>query len=202
VVGINPVQSGEGDPSPTNVRPITGLTGMTVNANGTEIPISWESEAGTVYGGSLDVLTGMLTVDKAMITADELYSFGSGNLTYGRVVLPNALPTASVSTDYVTSKFLVDKSAAENTTRRVSGYAYFYFPAGTTREYAESVVNGTQIVYPVADPITYQLTPHEVKSLLGQNNIYANTGDTSVEYHADIKAYINRKIAEAIAALS
>lgn len=202
VVGIDIVQSGEGDPSPENIRPISGWTGMTVNANGTEIPISWETEAGTVYGGSLDVLTGVLTVDKAIITATEFYSYASGDLAYGKVVLPNALPTASVSTDYVTSKFPVDKSAAENTTRRVSGYAYFYFPAGTTREYAESVVNGTQIVYPVADPITYQLTPHEVKSLLGQNNLYADTGDTSVEYRADIKAYINRKIAEAIAALS
>lgn len=202
VVGINPVQSGEGDPSPTNVRPITGWTGMTVNANGTEIPISWESEAGTVYGGTLDVLTGVLTVDKAVITATEFYSYASGALTYGRVVLPNALPTASVATDYITSKFPVDKSAAENTTRRVSGYAYFYFPAGTTREDAESIVNGTQIVYPVATPITYQLTPHEVKSLLGSNTIYADTGNTAVEYRADIKAYINRKIAEAISALS
>ena len=201
-VNIDPVQSGSGDPSPTNIRPISGHTGMTVNANGTGIPISWESEAGTVYGGTLDVLTGVLTVDKAMITATEFYSYASGDPTYGRVVLPDALSTASVATDYVTSKFPVDRSAAENTTRRVGGYAYFYFPAGTTREDAESVVNGTQIAYPVATPITYQLTPHEVKSLLGQNNIYADTGDTSVEYRADIKAYINRKIAEAIAALS
>jgi len=202
VVEINPVQSGEGDQSPANVRPISGWTGMTVNANGTEIPISWESEAGTIYGGSLDVLTGVLTVDKAVITATEFYSYASGDLTYGRVVLPNALPTVSVATDYITSKFPVDKSAAENTTRRVSGYAYFYFPAGTTREYAESVVNGTQIVYPIADPATYQLTPHEVKSLLGQNNIYSDTGDTTVEYRADTSAYIAKKIAEAISALS
>jgi hypothetical protein len=54
----------------------------------------------------------------------------------------------------------------------------------------------------LADPVTYQLTPHEVNSLLGSNTIYADTGDTSVEYRADIKAYINRKIAEAISALS
>jgi hypothetical protein len=180
----------------SNICPISGWTGMTVNANGTEIPISWESEAGTVYGGTLDVLTGVLTVDRAMITADELYSYGSGNLTYGSVVLPNALPTASVSTNYVTSKFPVDKSAAENTTRRVSGYACFYFPAGTTREYAESVVNGTQIVYPVADPITYQLTPHEVKSLLGQNNIWSGTGDTAVTYRADIQRYIQKMLSQ------
>ena len=164
--------------------------------NGMTIPISWESEAETVYGGSLDILTGVLTVDKAVITATEFYSYVSSDLTYGRVVLPNALPTVSVATDYITSKFPIDKSAAENTTRRVSGYAYFYFPAGTTREHAESVVNGMQIVYPIADPATYQLTPHEVKSLLGQNNIFTdiNSNNILVSYKANIQKCIDNKL--------
>lgn len=34
VVGIEPVQSGSGDPSPTNVRPITGWTGVNVTRTG------------------------------------------------------------------------------------------------------------------------------------------------------------------------
>ncbi len=33
---------------------------------GTTLPISWQSSAGTVYGGTLDVTTGVLTVDRAM----------------------------------------------------------------------------------------------------------------------------------------
>jgi hypothetical protein len=48
-----------------------------------------------------------------------------------------------------------------------------------------------EIVYPLATPITYQLTPTEVRTLLGINNIWADTGDTEVTYLADTKIYID-----------
>ena len=54
----------------------------------------------------------------------------------------------------------------------------------------------------LATPITIQLTPHEVNSQLGQNIIWADTGDTEVEYRASTKMYIDRKITEAVSALS
>jgi hypothetical protein len=34
-----------------------------------------------------------------------------------------------------------------------------------------------QLVYELATPITYQLTPTQVKSLLGSNNVWADCGD-------------------------
>ena len=37
---------------------------------------------------------------------------------------------------------------------------------------------------------TYQLTPQEVSTLLGLNNIWADCGDTTVDYRADTKLYI------------
>ena len=37
-----------------------------------------------------------------------------------------------------------------------------------------------------------QLESHEVASLLGANNIFADTGDCTVEYRADTKLFINR----------
>jgi hypothetical protein len=58
------------------------------------------------------------------------------------------------------------------------------------------------LVAPTKTPQTFQLTPSEVKSMLGINNIYADCGNISVEYRADTTTYINRKIAEAISALS
>ena len=48
------------------------------------------------------------------------------------------------------------------------------------------------IAYPLATPIEIQLTPQEVNSLLGANNIFADTGDTEVEYRADTKLYIEK----------
>jgi hypothetical protein len=155
VVDINPIQdTSSGDPSPDNVCPISGWTGMQLNANGTTIPISWQSEAGTVYGGKLDVLTGILTV------YPEYDSYNGEALT---------------------GKWISDRDV---------------YIAGTTPTIGAQVVNigaeGTEI----------QLEPHEIASLLGQNNIFADTGDTACEYRADTKAWVQRKIAEAISALS
>ena len=56
---------------------------------------------------------------------------------------------------------------------------------------------GAQVVYELATPQTYQLTPTEVTTLLGDNTIWADTGDTTAEYRADTKLYISKKIAEA-----
>ena len=72
--------------------------------------------------------------------------------------------------------------------------------ADTTKKIIRGVVNsrgftitspitqwdyGWQFCYELTTPITVQLTPHEVNSLLGQNNIFADTGDTEVEYRAN-----------------
>ena len=37
----------------------------------TTYPITWETEAGTVYGGTLDVVSGVLTVDKKLHTVSD-----------------------------------------------------------------------------------------------------------------------------------
>ena len=63
-----PAQSGGGDPSPENIRPISGLTGMKVSHSGADtsvpevIPVSWQTEAETVYRWTLDVNTGILSI--------------------------------------------------------------------------------------------------------------------------------------------
>ena len=51
---------------------------------------------------------------------------------------------------------------------------------------------GAQVVNIGAEGTEYQLDPHEVSSLLGQNNIFADTGDVSCEYRADTKLYIEK----------
>jgi hypothetical protein len=68
------------------------------------------------------------------------------------------------------------------------------YSAGTTP------TTGAQVVYKLAEPIEYQLTPQEVRTLLGENNIWSDAGNMAVEYPADTKMYIDQKITEAIAA--
>ena len=45
------------------------------------------------------------------------------------------------------------------------------------------------LTYRVKTPQTYQLTPQEVDTLLGQNNVWSD-GDVYVLYPADTKLYI------------
>ena len=61
----------------------------------------------------------------------------------------------------------------------------------TTAEF-KSAMSGVQLCYELATPQTYQLTPTEVTTLLGDNTIWADTGDTTAEYRADTKLYIER----------
>ena len=53
-------------------------------------------------------------------------------------------------------------------------------------------MNGVQLVYELAEPITIQLTPNQVNSLYGVNNLWADSGDTEVEYRADTKLFVER----------
>jgi hypothetical protein len=47
--------------------------------------------------------------------------------------------------------------------------------------YSMIQTNNLQVIYELATPQTYQLTPTEVKSLLGVNSIYADTGKVDVQ---------------------
>ena len=51
---------------------------------------------------------------------------------------------------------------------------------------------GAEVAYELATPTEITgLTPHEIDTLYGDNNIYADTGTTEVEYRADIDLALN-----------
>ena len=59
-----------------NICPISGFTGLSVYVSPTQDPddatvynVDWSTQAGTVYGGTVDVVTGVLTVDRANIAS-------------------------------------------------------------------------------------------------------------------------------------
>ena len=176
---------------------------------GQTIPINWQTEAGTVYGVKLDVLRGVLTVDRAMLDLGTLtWGVNSTGVrfyaTSNSVTLPYKM---SQETRMICSAYKFDGYGTgargyygENGTFR---YAYTSANAreiyihddskqGMTGDEFKTAMNEVQLVYELAEPIEIQLTPHEVNSLLGVNNIFADTGDTACEYRADTKLYIER----------
>ena len=62
-------------------------------------------------------------------------------------------------------------------------------------------VGSEQLVLPLITPITVTLDANTMSLLLGENNLWADTGDTSVGYRADTRRYIDSKLSAAVAEL-
>jgi len=205
IVEIKAVQSGSGDPSPTNVRPISGFTEANIvvspTANvqdGTTYSVSWESQAGTVYGGILDVVSGELVVDKAEVDLGTLtwnyvsknsYFYTQGLVTVAKVngqAICSAYRTDSKEISSVTNNKAVFVNRS-NTNVVLIDTDY------TNANELEASLSGVQFVYELATPLTYQLTPIQVNSLLGINKVWNDTnGETEVKYRRDIEMLLQR----------
>ena len=77
---INAVQEGTGDPSPDNVRPISGWDEITVTHDGIDVEISLGDD--TVYGGTYNS-DGTLTVKAALKTFDHTSNWSAESLSIG-----------------------------------------------------------------------------------------------------------------------
>jgi hypothetical protein len=168
----------------------------------------------TVYGGTLDVINGVLTVDMAIWALDsDSVADGGYGMPFSAALPQNAKLTTSgnVLSGTICNQL---KEVVQSTTwgingtfSRVTGIYKFYFKINDDVTTIDSLneylaLHPMQFAYPIATPLTIQLDPHEVTALLGSNNVWADTGDSAVEYRADPTLYVQRKIAEAISALS
>ena len=158
----------------------------------------------TVYGGTLDVTTGKLTVNLAMVDlgAKNWYSSTAAGRTRFRASITDIerISSPNVRASLLCSNY--PTKTANQTYQGTIGVSlqqnesdiYIYDPqmeSMTTAEF-KSAMSGVQLCYKLATPQTYQLTPTEVATLLGDNTIWADTGDTTAEYRADTKLYIER----------
>ena len=164
-------------------------------------PISWQSEAGTVYGGTLDVVSGLLTVDMAMVDLGTLtWTYDNSGFFY-RLFDDKANTENIVCSVYKNVGLKSDYDMTHNVDDKVIGsginnpkYVLVRDTAYTDAATFKSAMSGVQLVYELAIPQTYQLTPTEVKSILGLNNVWADCGDVSVEYRADTKMFVESQI--------
>lgn len=244
VANIEPIQSGSGTPSPTNVRPISGWDSVKISKAGKNIAESgyaWNIDANgkiisnTGYNCSVVRVANGQTYThsrngvKANIDVVAYYSempaVGSISYNNSRSVSINGTFTApidgyavirsgstvqniqvesgSTATSYEPYNEQVYTNALGRTVYGgtldlvsgvlavTKGYIASYngetltstwisdrdvYASGTTP------TTGAQVVYQLATPQTYQLTPEEVDLLLGANNIWADSGDITVQY--------------------
>lgn len=188
---ITPVQSGSGDPSPTNVRPITGYTGANIyvsptqnQGDATTYTVSWSGSAGTVYGGTLDVLAGKLMVTHKSYTMDSslanVVRSSGKNYYIRRAQTPDSIADGS-NHAVLSDKFKAGTSGDGISFLNTSG-AIRFNTAQSFDTVADmyAAIGDVMFIYPLATPVEYTLTPQQVAALVGQNYIWADTGDVTV----------------------
>lgn len=147
---------------------------------------------GTIYGGTLDVTTGVLTVDRIFKEYD-------GTETWSESYVPNVYLTdypSGVSNDadanvsygmcnaYVYANPNVSLETQDNVYKLGNSLNFRDTVHGTSLSdwTAYVTANHLQIIFPLATPQVIQLTPTQIRMLAGVNTVYANTGDTQLEY--------------------
>ena len=168
-------------------------------------PISWQTEAGTVFGGTLTVNgdgTGEIVADRVYFVPTTLSYVGttSTEVQYGSCSLSVNNKNESLLSDNnnISSAYKLIKSAPSTSGwfRVNNGTLFIYDDRFTDLSTARSIV-GTeqpQFVYEIATPIIIPLTNlPSIKTLLGNNNLWADCGNILLmEYGCDTKLYIEK----------
>ena len=211
VVDINPVQAGSGTPAPDNVRPISGWSSVEVTvADDTTDPTTEETYeitlGQTVYGGKLNVTTGELTVDWVNVIYDGTENITLSSYHFFTLPIPKEHSTNTSVDRCICSLAKFNPTSTEypmiSTGNVASVYWLWIDPSSELYDnlpalkawVAQMYANGTplQLCYKTTEPTTIQLTPTQVSSLLGNNNIWADSGDVDVVYIRDLNLFLTQ----------
>ena len=203
IAAFSPVQSGSGDPSASNPRPISGWDGLIIyvsptgsTSDATTYPVSWSPS--TIYGGTIDLVSGELTVTHASVLIDSVNWHNEGSNTNRQAwslsqaltnykapdstsKIPNAISTIFRPVSATSTLMPYYLSYLKN----YPGRLQITFAPNTYADQAEmkTAMAGVPIVYELETPETYELTPVSVRAFRGANYIWSNAGeDIAVVY--------------------
>ena len=197
ITDIVATQSGSGTPSPSNPRPINGYTDANITVtDGDTTNVTTISLGRTVYGGTLDVTKGTLTVTYGIVDLGSLNWIKQTD-TSDYVVFTQAAPIISRTYTY---NFICTEYATAQKTR----YELLNGEIGTSNAALTNIcirddskedmtdiqfktaMEGVMLEYELATPQTYNLTPEEINTLIGENEITSDTGDIEITYVTNV----------------
>lgn len=170
--------------------------------SGSVYPITLPSRIGTVYGWQLEVKrdgTGVVVVNAVKVTLDGSES-ASSSFWQDMIVVSNTdwiagsnaknctiLTCVSSLTQDRQDKCYVDVSSG--ITRIGFGLKYLFETANDFKAFLSSMANAgnpVEVVYEIAEPVTYNLTASEVNALIrtqpGLNHFWADSGNIALTY--------------------
>ena len=197
-IALTATQSGSGTPSPSNPRPISGYSAINISHSDadTSNPTVYTIQIGsTVYGGEYDARSGVLTVTHGICDLGSVTEWGyisSGNrFTSGYLASVIKRPitdseVADIIADIFDTKSVTAlRSSADDNLIAVGDSGVISIRCttyGTDANAFKTAMSGHYIVYELTTPQTIQLPPCPIDTLEGVNNIWADTGDTTLQY--------------------
>lgn len=181
---ISGYQEGSGTPSPDNVRPLHAFSSGTLTANGNTYTFTFGQ---SIYQGSIDWKRGVAvgTHGIYILSGNETWSFvGSG--TNIRAFIANVVPNKKYSANGICNCFKYGNAENVGEFDLAADYLRFnvYGIATTSTEFNTWITNHSPITvaYELATPITIPLGGINLLTQEGVNNIFCDTGDTTLEY--------------------
>jgi len=161
----------------------------------------------TVYGGTLDWTSGVLTVTHRRIELTGAENWSSNTDTNAGQFYAKRLLTGNESTTSTTNGFCTHyryaNGYAGKDNKIVQGHGAHVWLVDTDFATVEDVKAylaaqaeaGTPVTvaYPLATPYTIQLDPQQLTLLKGSNTVWSDCGNTTMAYVADTKLYIDKK---------
>lgn len=208
-VDVTLTQDGSGDPSPSNVRTIAEQTAANiyVDRDGTSTtPVASIAFERAVTGGTLNALTGAMTVNYQMDTYDgssdetweKMSNVGSRRYFRGRLsgqyrdanrrgttgVTCNWLPVVAQSQDQTYTLSSMRLTTYTYTSNYVFVLLGTDLPDITTVELLRAYLaeHPLQISYPLWTPEAVTLTAAAVSTLAGENTVRADCGEVTMTY--------------------
>lgn len=179
------------------------------------ISVNWETSEGTIHGGSVDIATGKLKINTIEYIVNGSWVSDRATMTVMNNVIRIWLYKDS-TVDFVSTvasakcdRYVYNATYNDDIPSWLSGgtqyprNAVLKIPKGVCEATQAGIraylnANPVQFVLPLAKPIERQLTPQQITTLIGKNNIWIDDATISVTYPVDTKTYIDRKIKEKV----
>lgn len=144
--------------------------------------VDWSDEVGTIYGGTVDAVSGVVTVTALplVFSSADPWSLSSGNFFYR---------TYSQIQGTVVSGYYVTENGIRMHLNPNNGQIRAYFgdnPILTDSTDMATLVGGYKLIYNLQTPLEYTISEQQIALLKGSNNVWSTSGgQTEVTYKAE-----------------
>ena len=172
--------------------------------NGTTYNIDLD---GTRYGGTLDVTSGVLTVNKVMVDLGTLtwgkYQDDKFYATISNLKIPITTTDRNkgmICSQYKPSETLTVSEIQDQSFLKFNRSENFWIRDSNYNDATAfgTAMSGVLLVYELATPFTIQLTPAQITTLYGNNVIWADSGNMAITYVRDTSIAINDALNQSI----